>query len=150
MEAVLLSGMDKDFPGSNIERLKKLPTLLLDLHKLLLDAERESYEKVFGKVESSGQMLKLVIDDPWFSWLRPLSQVIVRIEEAIEAKTPIEEKDAGELLAVVKTLLTPTEEGEGFGKEYYDALQRDPDVIFAHRGISQQLGLPDVKRGAKE
>src|SRR5688572_29619771 len=118
-------------------RLKALPELLMALHKLLLDAERESYEKVFGKVPSSGQMLKLVLEDPWFSWLRALSQINAQIDETLESKTPVTEKAAEELLRETKKLLTPSEEGEGFGKEYFNALQRDPDVIFAHKEITR-------------
>lgn len=137
--------MESDKQSSSIERLKKMPEMLLGLHKLLLDAEREGYEKVFGKVETSGQMLKLVIEDPWFAWLRPLSQAIVRIDEALDSKTPITEKDADELLGVIKGLLIPSEEGEGFGKEYFDALQRDPDVIFAHAEIMKQFGKSEKK-----
>jgi hypothetical protein len=133
-------GMDNAAPSSSIARLKALPPLLLSLHKLLLDAERDEYEKVFGKVESAGQMLELVIEDPWFSWLRRLSQIIAMIDETLEGKTaPITEKAAQDLLAETKRLLTPTEEGEGFGKEYFDALQRDPDVIFKHKEISKLI-----------
>jgi len=133
--------MDKEVPksASSITRLKALSPLLLSLHKLLLDAEREEYEKVFGKVSSSGQMLKLVIEDPWFNWLRKLSEIIALIDETLESKTPITEKVAQEFLIATKQLLTPTEEGEGFGKEYFDALQRDPDVIFKHAEISKLI-----------
>jgi len=126
--------------ASSITRLQALSPLLLSLHKLLLDAERDEYQKVFGKVSSSGQMLKLVIEDPWFSWLRKLSEIIALIDETLESKTPITETSAQELLRATKQLLTPAEEGEGFGKEYFDALQRDPDVIFKHREISKLIG----------
>jgi hypothetical protein len=129
---------NKSDPRSSIARLKDLPPLLLELHKLLLDEERAEYEKVFGKVSSSGQMLKLVIEDPWFGWLRGLSQIIAVIDETLEAKTaPVTEKAAADLLAEIKKLLTPSEEGEGFAKEYFDALQRDPDVIFKHKEIAR-------------
>jgi hypothetical protein len=123
--------------ASYAARLEKLPPMLTGLHKLLLDAERESYEKVFGKVGSTGQMLKLVLEDPWFSWLRALSQMIAKIDETLDAKIPVTESDARELLRETRSLLTPSEEGEGFGKEYFNALQRDPDVIFAHAEIAK-------------
>ena len=41
------------------------------------------------------------------------------------------------------TLLTPSEAGEGFGRRYYDAMQRDPDVVLAHasaRELLQEIG----------
>jgi hypothetical protein len=30
------------------------------------------------------------------------------------------------------SLLTASEAGDGFARNYYDALQRDPDVVMAH------------------
>jgi hypothetical protein len=35
-------------------------------------------------------------------------------------------------LADVRALIRPSEEGDGFERSYYEALQREPDVIFAH------------------
>src|SRR5436190_15032594 len=97
-------GNENSSVASSISRLRALPPLLLGLHKLLLDAERHEYEKVFGKVTSSGQMLKLVIEDPWFSWLRRLSQIIALIDETLESKTPVTEQGAKDLLAATRQL----------------------------------------------
>ena len=36
-------------------------------------------------------------------------------------------------------LLKPSEEGAGFGKHYYDALQRDPDVVLAHAAVKKLI-----------
>ena len=43
------------------------------------------------------------------------------------------------LLASIQTLLTPSEEGAGFGRQYYEALQREPDVMLAHAAVRQLL-----------
>jgi len=40
-------------------------------------------------------------------------------------------------------LLTPNEAGQGFEKRYFEALQRDPDVVLAHgktRKLVESLG----------
>jgi hypothetical protein len=42
--------------------------------------------------------------------------------------------------------LTPTEEGEGFGRQYYDALQRGPDVVLAHAAIRGLLSQPSSNK----
>ena len=47
--------------------------------------------------------------------------------------------DTATLVASIRTLLTPTEEGEGFGKQYHDALQREPDVMLAHAAVRTLL-----------
>ena len=54
---------------------------LLALHKTLLDHVRIEYEREHGRVENAGALLQLVVGDPAFEWLRPLSQLIVAIDE---------------------------------------------------------------------
>ena len=36
-------------------------------------------------------------------------------------------------------LLSPSELGEGFAHHYFDALQRDPDVVIAHADVMKLL-----------
>ena len=99
---------------------------LIRLHKALLESERASYERVFGKVGSSYQFLQLVTTDPWFAWLRPVTQLIVTMDEVLEATAPLTATEADVLVGRAKTLLVPTLDGEGFSRHYDDALQRDP------------------------
>lgn len=105
---------------------------LLRLHKALLDDERISYERVHGRIPSNGAFLQLVLNDAWFAWLRPLSQVIARFDELSEEHEPSALEEMQALLVAVRTLLMPTEAGEGFSRQYHDALQRSPDVVLAH------------------
>ena len=115
--------------------LDNVSRALLRLHKALLDAERVSYERVHGRIPTNGAFFQLVLGDAWFAWLRPLSQLMARLDELSEEK---EASDQGEITAVigsVRTLLTPSEEGNGFGRNYYDALQREPDVVLAHASV---------------
>ena len=53
------------------ERLREVSGALLRLHKALLDDERAQFERVRGRIESSGQFLQLVLHDEWFAYLRP-------------------------------------------------------------------------------
>jgi hypothetical protein len=72
------------------------------------------------------------MNDPWFAWLQPLSQLIVAMDEVLDAKEPLSDTDADALIKKASQLLVATEAGEGFSRHYYDALQRDPDVVLAH------------------
>ena len=54
--------------------------------------------------------------------------------------------DTATLVASIRTLLTPTEEGEGFGKQYHDALQRGPDVVLAHAAVKALLLQPSSNK----
>jgi hypothetical protein len=83
--------------------------------------------------------LQLVLGDAWFAWLRPLSQLTVKLDELMEEGGASSRTNIIALLTSARTLLTPTEEGEGFGKQYYDALQREPDVVLAHAAVTALL-----------
>ena len=117
--------------------MKDLRRGLLRLHKILLDQERAAYERGHGTV-SSGEMLQLVINHEQFAWLHAISELIVRVDEALEAKEPATtEEDAEALLAQAQSLLIPAETGNEFQRKYYAALQSEPAAVLAHREVIQ-------------
>ena len=63
--------------------LVDLRRALLHLHKTLLEWERTAYEKIHGRT-SPGALLTALMNDAQFAWLRPLSELIVRIDESLE------------------------------------------------------------------
>ena len=133
---------DASDPVISVEQRQKLDVLrnkLLHLHKLLMDDERALYEQEHGRVESSGEMLRLLLYHDWFSWLHSISELIVRIDETLDAKKPIPGSDAERLLKSVRTLLIASETGTPFQRKYYDALQREPAVIITHGEIRKIL-----------
>jgi len=119
--------------------LTALRRALLTHHKALLDSERARYDHDVERVKSSGQMLNLVLHDPFFAWLHELSELIVMIDETLDADEPATAADAARLLAQARTLLMPAESGDGFRRQYFDALQRDPDVVIAHGAAMKVL-----------
>ncbi|MBV9771954.1 MAG: hypothetical protein JOZ32_20445, partial [Bryobacterales bacterium] len=120
------------FPDPTKQRLTDLRNGLLGLHKTLLDSERASYERDIARIGSSGELLKLVLYDPWFAWLHELSEFVVLIDETLDAEDPPPGFNAERLIAQAWELLAPNETGTGFAKRYFEALQRDPDVVLAH------------------
>jgi len=120
-------------------RLTDLRHGLLRLHKALLDSERVSYERAHGRIESRGEFFQLVIGNAWFAWLHAVSELVVQIDEMLDAEEPPTAIDATRLIARARLLLRPSEEGEGFSKRYFDALQRDPDVVLAHAAVKKLL-----------
>ncbi|HEX8853718.1 MAG TPA: hypothetical protein VF754_09540 [Pyrinomonadaceae bacterium] len=115
---------------------------LLRLHKLLLDEERERYEQAHGRV-TSGAMLQLVISHEQFAWLRSLSELIVRIDELLDAEEAVAQ-DARDLLAYTRRLLTPSASDDSFARQYGAALQREPGVVLAHRDVTRLLPRPEA------
>lgn len=134
----LMTDSDGPAPESTLERLSDLRRGLLRLHKVLLDAERDWYEQAHGRV-SSGEMLQLVINHEQFAWLHSISELIVRIDEMLDADEPLAMRDADALLAETRGLLTPSETGNEFEKKYYAAIQSNPDVVLTHREVIELL-----------
>ncbi len=119
------------------QRLDELRLKLLRLHKVLLDDERGAYERLFGPVTSTGQMLGLVMSDPFFDWLHHLSRLIVRIDETSEDEDASDET-ANACVVSVLTLLLPNKEPNQeteFGKRYAAVLARNPDAVLAQGNV---------------
>jgi len=121
------------------QRLKDLRDGLLGLHKTLLDSETARYERDIARINSSGELLKLVLYDPWFAWLHELSEFVVLIDETLDAEEPPAGLEAERLIAQAWELLAPDEMGTGYSRRYFEALQRDPDVVLAHGRMRKLL-----------
>jgi len=119
--------------------LGALRDALLHLHKTLLDSESASYQRDVERIHSRQRLLELVLHDPWFVWLHDLSGLVVLIDEALDAGRPPSTPGADRFIAQTRALLTPDENGAGFAKRYFDALQRDPAVVLAHGAVMTLL-----------
>lgn len=126
-------------------RLQGVRLALLRLHKALLEVERGAYEKVYGRVGSGSELLQLVIQHPWFAWLRPVSELVVQIDEMLEGtpdgEQPATDGDANALLEQARALLKPSEGSgiEEFTRRYNQTLQQDPASILAHAEVIRSL-----------
>jgi hypothetical protein len=120
------------------EYVKHLRHGLLRLHKILLDQERVGYERTRGRIANSYEFLQLVLKDPWFDWLHRLSELIVQMDEALDTRDPdrpTTDEDAEALITRARALLTPSESGSEFQKNYFLALQQSPDVVLLHSDL---------------
>ena len=120
--------------------LQELRDALLDLHKTLIDSERTVYETNVGPIKSPHHFLQLLSSDPWFAWLRPISQLIVAMDEALDADEPLTTDSVDALMNESVFLLLPAERGGEFGERYMAALQRDPHVVLAHAQVAKRIG----------
>lgn len=126
--------------GELRNRLEEVRQALLTLHKALVDSERLTYEATVGAIRSPNQFLQLLTTDPWFAWLQPFSQLIVSMDEALDSKEPLTSAAVEAVFKEASLLLTPSEAGEGFSRHYFDALQRDPNVVIAHADAMKLFG----------
>src|SRR6266446_6539239 len=92
-------------------RLVDLRHGLLRLHKALLDSERDSYERAHGRrITSRGELFQLVVGDEWFAWLHRVSELVVQIDEMLDADEPATAIEATRVIDQARTLLRPSEE----------------------------------------
>jgi hypothetical protein len=113
---------------------------LLSLYSALIAAERLTYERIHGCIGSPDELLQLVLNDPWFTWLCPMLDLLLRIEQLLDDDAfDITLENIEHLVAEVRTLTRPSIEGDGFERAYYEALQRAPDVLLAHFQVTRVL-----------
>ena len=120
--------------------LELLRGKLFALHKTLVDLERITYERIHGKVPS-GQFLNALLTDQRFSWLRKISELVVWIDEILDPKELTAAEELQNVFNQARKLLTPAELGTEFEQRYLDSLQRNPDVVMAHKEVRDALKL---------
>ncbi len=125
-------------------RLNAAHAGLLRVHKAVLDHERQRYEHSRGPVGSPLEFLQLVLRDPWFAWLRPISELTVQIDEFTASREPTDPRHGEALLAQARTLLIPAEAGDGFAREYHRAIQESPEVAMTHG--AWRASMPEAPR----
>ncbi|MGB3199908.1 MAG: hypothetical protein WBA99_03345 [Nodosilinea sp.] len=108
--------------------LRDFRPLLLKAHKILMDAEKDRYEANHGAIATKGDYLRLVLSHEQFSWLRPISQLIVQIDEVLMSKQPQPVERAPELLNQARHLLHDTEIGQVFQDRTQQVASTDPEM----------------------
>lgn len=111
----------------NVEKLKSARSLLLRLHKALLDQERESYERLNGAINAV-QFLNLLIEDEGFSWLRKYSTLIVEIDEMFELDDGISNEMVNANLSKISELMDLKAQGDDFRGKFERAIGVDSDA----------------------
>lgn len=114
-----------------IARLRDIREALLRLHRTLLEWERRGHERVHGRL-SATEFLQVVLHDPEFGWLRPLSESVVRIDEMLADEDTVDEEA---ILVQVRALASPDEEGTPYAQRYLQAIQASPDAVLAHKDL---------------
>jgi hypothetical protein len=127
--------------GGDRGRLRDLSDRLVRLHKTLLDFERAAYEATHGRVRSSGELLELLLHHEQFLWLRSLSAVMARIDEALDDQEAAE-PDVDGFFRETYGLLRSGRGGR-FESRYHAALQESPDVVMAHADVVKVLPVKE-------
>lgn len=121
------------------DRLDAARRGLVRVHKALIDAEQVRYERTHGRIDSAGRLLQLVVNDPAFAWVRPLSSLIVRMDALLAEAEVLDAADVDALIEHARRLLRPDADGQEFPRLYHRALQESPDVVLAHGAALTRL-----------
>ena len=117
--------------------LREISRLLLPLHRSLIEAARGDFAFAYQAVEKPSHLLQLLNEHPFFAWLKPMTSLIVDIDEM--SRTDFEPVQYEEIVKRVESLV-----GNGgnadFAAHYVPMLQRDVDVAIAHAALRQALG----------
>jgi hypothetical protein len=127
-------------------KLTELRTVLLRLHKTLLEMERREYEREHGHV-STGELFRLVLDHQQFAWLHNISEFVVRLDETLAGEEPITPEDLRSAVGTARRIFVPSESGDAFQKRYFDAIQRDPAVVMEHAELARLFNSEPVEPG---
>jgi len=123
-----------------VGQLQQVRTILLKLHKSLLDLEKDLYEARYGRIGSPNEFFKLVLEAEEFMWLRTFSKLIVEIDEAIASKRdPITLEKAIELVELSRATLQPSPIGHITAQRYYIAIERDSTIARMHLQVHEIL-----------
>ncbi|HVR39243.1 MAG TPA: hypothetical protein VMU84_09120 [Thermoanaerobaculia bacterium] len=114
--------------------LRELSKALIPLHRALIHATKDDYTRDVEPVSSPGHLLRLVSDDAFFAWLKPLTSLIVDIDEMASGDF---ESEAVDVVVKRIDILFGTEPDERFTARYVPILQRDVDVAIGHAAIRQ-------------
>ena len=118
--------------------LTDLRQALVKLHKTLLDFERTAYDRVHGRT-TGHPLLQAILTDPQFAWLKPLSELIVRIDETLDNDVADIPGEADAIVAQARKLVSPVDQRAPYAERYQAALQQYPDAVFAHRDVGLVL-----------
>lgn len=137
--------MAEETPGpisdATRRHLQALRRAMLRLHGAILQVERVSYEREHGRVNAT-ELFRLLTEDEFFGWFRPLSELVVQVDQLLDSGDEATDRDVHDLLREVRSLVNPMEHGEEFGTRYRELLQQDPEIILTHAELSQLLKAP--------
>ena len=117
--------------------LRELWKHLMPMHRALIDAARDDYAATVAPVNGPTHLLKLLQEDAFFEWLRPMTSLIVDVDSL--SRTDFGRSDIDAITARLERMFGATADA-GFTERYLPVLQREIDVAAGHAAIRRLLG----------
>lgn len=109
---------------------------LMPLHRALIDASSAEYSANIAPVTGPNHLLRLLQEDPYFEWLRPLTSIIVDLDTM--SRTDFERADVDAMVARLERYFGTNADAD-FSARYVPLLQRDIDVAAGHASLRKIL-----------
>jgi len=116
--------------------LRETSKSLIPLHQALINAAKEEYFAITSMTATPTQLVGLLMSDPFFAWLKPVTSLIVDIDEM--ARVDFQSSDVEQIIERVEKLFGANADS-AFAEKYVPLLQRDVDVAVAHAALRQAL-----------
>ena len=116
------------------EALREVSRVLLPLHRLLIEQARADYKLAYDADLTPSQLVGLLSEDPFFAWLKPMTSLIVDIDEMSRKDFSVEDVEA--IAKRIDALFGAGAKKE-FTDQYVPMLQRSVDVAIGHAAVRQ-------------
>jgi hypothetical protein len=127
-------------PNPARDHLAEVRRALMRLHKALIDAERPRFEAQQGSQVGNTQLLNALLEDPFFQWMRPFSQLMAAMDEALFGDEPVTPEAARGYVEQAGALVAVPDDAEAAAASPYDqARHREPAVLFAHAELTRRV-----------
>ena len=140
-------------------QLRTLSRALRDVHRSLVEFSRERYELDNGRVRGKGQLFELLLRDDAFAWLRPLSRLIVSLDELAARRAVPSEEETATIRTEVEEFISPAagadsgcvipRAGDYLAAELRVNLRVFEKLLFAQYGMTQTPAAEKSDRDAR-
>src|SRR4051794_39205794 len=113
---------------------------LRELHKELLALARQEVETAEGQRLTAFEMFRRAVNDAVFAWLRPVSELIVDIDELVEAEPPPNAREAAAVREEIEQVVFGPEGSPGdFAQRFHAQLERFPQLVVLEADLRRRL-----------
>ena len=111
------------------DALREVSKSLKPLHRHLIEAAKSDYAFAYETVAAPARLIELLQNDPFFAWLKPLTSLIVDIDDM--TRTDFDRAAALAIGERVNAFLSD--------ENYVAILQREVDVAIGHAAVRTAL-----------
>lgn len=108
--------------------LKTLATALRHFHSALLDVAKREYEAKGGQIDGPFTLYNLVLNDASFQWLRPLSGLMATLDEVIDSKEPLSDRNVQDVRGALGLLFSQADTNFADFRAGYERAKNDKRV----------------------